>query len=803
MRSISPDLDDGSKTFRFLLLAATSGLLPLSVSTASKAGDVCGALGSAGQGAAGSLSLNASSLSPSTTLCTTAKLETTVSSGTVAPDGKLNFYAPIFFSTASLAGRVHSINFIGTTITGSPTPGTAFLEAFQYPGTDDLGATRINLINASIGTNRAITLVEQSGDTQFQNVYIASTGPGALSYDALTIENPALLAVGEYNIAGQDFSAPTDLTLKDSTVSNARLVGVRDGSSLALDNTTIDTQLFRLDGTLTGNGTINGKSGGSDTIFVTASGASLSPGNSIGTLTINGDLRLNGATSLLTELDPTATPNADLVDVSGAVTGAQNLTITLEKDAGYSGSGATEIADFSGATYVVLDASSIDSDAVTLVEGSSLNAHLSASLVGSPSATSQVEVQFTDNSPTPAFLSSKVKTLQGGKSVSSGTPWAALTSAISATHHGTAVNGAAGGSGGGGQTLAGGSTLSQAFLSLTNANLVQLNQVHAEPYSSNLTVSLEQLDHVASTVMNRIAGSHDVLDKAQRVVDGQGRAIWLDVSGVMGHVDGKDGLGTFDYQLANVIAGADILASPHGSLGAFAGYGYQHMGEHDNVDQTFSAHSGYGGLYATLLLDNWQFAASGGYGYSANSGARNNPDVGLFTGGEADADFSSNAVFVAAKAGYSVSAIDGITLTPFVASSYAHVWQGEARESGGGDFNYDVHAATADAFMTGAGLDWVLEIVNVDPARAQIVGFARYDHDWSASRNSAHEVTVTSDLFGTFTQTGQNRGAHSLSGGLGLAGSFSDRASWRLGIAGAAHEHGEEAGAGAHFSLTF
>ncbi len=753
--------------------------------------------------ASGTLTIDAASLSSSSTLCASNQLETSISSGTVASDGRLNFYAPVFFASSALSGKVHSINFIGTTVAGSSTSGTEFLETFQYPGSDVLGATRINLINTSIGANRAITLVEESGGTQFQNVYIASTGSGSLTYDSLTISNPTLVAIGQYNLIGQDFTSATDLTLKDSMIDNATLVGVRGGSSLALDNTTIETQFFQLIGTVSGNGTISGKSGGSDTSFFTVGGASIRPGNSIGTLTINGNVRLSGATDLLSELDPTATPNADLLDISGSLTGADKLTITLEKDSGYTGSGATEILDFSGATYVVLDAASIDSDAVTLVEGSSLNAHLSASLVGSPTSATQVEVQFTDNSASTTHLPSKVKTLQGGKSVPSGTPWVSLTSAISATHHGTAVNGATGGSGGGSQTLSNGSTVSQAWLSLTNANLLQLNQVHAEPYSSNLTVGLEQLDHVASTVMNRISGSHDVLDKAQRVVDGQGRAIWLDVSGVMGNVDGEDGLGTFNYQLANVIAGADILASPLGSLGAFVGYGYQHMGEHDTVDQTFSAQSGYAGLYGTLLLDNWQFAASAGYGYSANSGSRNNPDVGLFTGGEAESDFSSNAVFVAVKAGYSVSAIGGVTLTPFVASSYGHVWQSEARENGGGDFNYDVHAATADAFMTGAGLDWALDIVNVDPARAKIVGFARYDHDWSASRDSAHEVTVTSDLFGTFTQTGQNRGAHSLSGGLGLAGSFSDRASWRLGITGAAHEHGEEVGAGAHFSFRF
>ncbi|MTI45412.1 autotransporter outer membrane beta-barrel domain-containing protein [Roseibium hamelinense] len=383
------------------------------------------------------------------------------------------------------------------------------------------------------------------------------------------------------------------------------------------------------------------------------------------------------------------------------------------------------------------------------------------------------------------------------------TPWVSLVNAMSATHHGTDVNGTSGGSGGGGQTLAGGSTLSTAWLSLTNANVVQLNEVHAEPYSSNLTVGLEHLDNIATSVMNRISGSRYVLDTAQHVTDAQGRAIWLDVSGVQGHVDGEDGLGTFDYVISSVIAGADFLASDQGSIGAFAGYGYQRMSEHDTVDQSFSAHSGFAGLYGTLLADSWRLSGSTGYSYSANSGERNNPNVGLFTGGQAEADFSSHAAFVAAKAGYAIPVTSLLEITPFASASYAHIWQGEARESGGGDFNYDVHAATADAFITGIGVDWTADIVNVDPARAQLVGFARYDHDWSASDDSAHEVTVTSNLFGTFTQTGQNRGAHSLTAGLGVVGTLGQRAAWRLGFAGTLNENGEEIGAGGHLTWRF
>ncbi|TWI90215.1 outer membrane autotransporter protein [Roseibium hamelinense] len=147
-----------------------------------------------------------------------------------------------------------------------------------------------------------------------------------------------------------------------------------------------------MDGTLSGSGTVSGASGASDAIFITATGSTLSPGNSIGTLSINGDLSLQGATSLVSELDPTASQNADLLDVSGNIIGTNNLTVTLEKDSGYTETGAAEFADFTGSTYVVARGGSIDNDIVTLVEGSSLNAHLSASLASAPSQSGQVEL---------------------------------------------------------------------------------------------------------------------------------------------------------------------------------------------------------------------------------------------------------------------------------------------------------------------------------------------------------------------------------------------------------------------------
>lgn len=69
-------------------------------------------------------------------------------------------------------------------------------------------------------------------------------------------------------------------------------------------------------GTLGGNGTVG--SGGASMVTI-ASGGTLSPGNSIGTLTVNGNLTFEAGSRFAVEVDPTGT-TSDLVHVTGNAT---------------------------------------------------------------------------------------------------------------------------------------------------------------------------------------------------------------------------------------------------------------------------------------------------------------------------------------------------------------------------------------------------------------------------------------------------------------------------------------------------
>lgn len=777
------------------LMAGAALFLPIEVSPA--AASICTVLGTGTSVFSGSATIPPTALDPPRRYCLTGQTDVSIYSGTIAPNGTLDVYSSFILDPRRLLSGTdfNSVLLLGTTIASAPAPGTAFLRFHSLPVSGTLAATRVNLVDVEIGENRSIELVKPSGSIQLQDVFIASTTPR--TYQTFSISNPNTVSIGSFNLNGQRFLRPTQLTLKQSSITNAKLLGIQQGSTLRLDASSIDTDFVRLDGTLAGNGTVRGSAGaGSNVLFITASGAAIAPGLSIGTLTIQGDLSVQGATSLISEIDPNAAQTADLLSVSGAFTGANNLTVTLEKDSGYSATGAGEVADFTGSTYTVLTAGSIDSDAISLVEGGSLNAHLSARLIGQPSATGQVVIGFTDNSAVPGHVPSKLPV---------STPWSALASAIAATHHNTVVNGSAGGgtapggtgsSSGGQQLLSNGQTVSTAWLGLTNAQVGQLDRVHAEPFSSNLTVGLEQLEHAASSVMARMSS------RDGRQADGQ--ALWTDVSYVRGRVDGKNGLGSFGYSLSSLLAGADLIERERFNGGIFGGYGTKQMHEHDKVAQDFNGQNAFAGVYATARTARFSFSAVAGYGHGWHTSKRINPNVGLFTGGMATASYTSRSAFTSAQLGYRVKIDADTEIEPFVSTSYARIWQDGLTETGGGDFNYSITAADAESLTGGFGVNLRKDLPHAAAGRdLSLTSFLRYDHDFEAANSRAHRVTATSHLFGRFVQAGQNRGAHSVTGGLGLSGSWSEKVSMRAGFTGSYTQHGHEFGAGAHLKVKF
>ncbi|WP_233494686.1 autotransporter outer membrane beta-barrel domain-containing protein, partial [Ruegeria sp. A3M17] len=99
--------------------------------------------------------------------------------------------------------------------------------------------------------------------------------------------------------------------------------------------------------------------------------------------------------------------------------------------------------------------------------------------------------------------------------------------------------------------------------------------------------------------------------------------------------------------------------------------------------------------------------------------------------------------------------------------NYGRIQQGSGTETGGGDFNYSIEKADAESLVASIGVDYQRDFLTENGVLTPIA-FARYEYDFFAYKDSEHEITVTSPIFGTFTQVGQNRGANGFVLGLGL-----------------------------------
>lgn len=337
-----------------------------------------------------------------------------------------------------------------------------------------------------------------------------------------------------------------------------------------------------------------------------------------------------------------------------------------------------------------------------------------------------------------------------------------------------------------------------AIQSLTPAQANSLTQVHAEGYSSNMTITLEQMGHIANTSMDRIHAPIAAQSGTARTLKIEnGRHIWLDASSLKGTVKGYDNLAGFGYRLSNMVIGKDLHRDASGGFGVLGGIGYTTMDNPEQVQQHFSSTNYYVGLYGGQHFSNSvKLSGSAGYLYSDTLAKRNNPDIGHFTGGMAQNNYLSNGAFAALKLSRAFLVSGRFTVTPFAGVSYSQLWMKKSNESGGNDFNYTMSASSARSALTFVGSEFLMPLNSASVNPLTLSGFYRLGYDWSANSPSAHEITANSHLFGSFKQIGANKGPVNHLIGLGLQGQIARGVSVRAGVVGRISTHGNELGGG-------
>lgn len=356
-----------------------------------------------------------------------------------------------------------------------------------------------------------------------------------------------------------------------------------------------------------------------------------------------------------------------------------------------------------------------------------------------------------------------------------------------------------------GQTLTNGTSFIGAVQSLTVDQANALSNVHAEGYSSNQTINLEQMSHVTNTVMDRIHGPVSGNSATSTTVElDQGRNMWVDATAMKGDVDSYNNLAGFSYRLSNLIMGGDVYRDASGGVGVFGGVGYTSMEEPEQVSQNFSSLNYYLGLYGGKYLpNNFKLSGAVGYVYSDTTALRNNVNVGHFTGGGAQSNFTSNGGYGALKLSRPFLVHERLTVTPFIGASYSQLAMGQTSERGSSDFNYTIASSTARSTLTFVGGEFLMPLSDSVKNPLSLIGFYRFGYDWSADKDSAHEITATSPLFGSFTQIGANKGPANNLMGLGLQGKIAEGVSIRAGIVGRVSTYGSEIGGGGEVKWVF
>ncbi len=351
-----------------------------------------------------------------------------------------------------------------------------------------------------------------------------------------------------------------------------------------------------------------------------------------------------------------------------------------------------------------------------------------------------------------------------------------------------------------------GVTIGAAVSGLAQAQVNQLQNVHAEGYSSNMTIGLEQMAHITNTVMDRIHAPMSASPSTKVYQDDEGRYVWADAAAVKGTVNNYNNLAGFGYNLYDVIFGADIKRSKDGGFGVFAGTGSTSMTESQQVTQNFNTTNFYAGLYGALnFAEQVKLSGALGYMYGSTNANRSTPNVGDLVGGNATSSFKSNGMYAAAKLAKAYQA-ESFTVSPFVGASYSQLWMGGASEQGGNAFNYGINSATAYTAVTFTGADFIYPLLKGANDPLSLIGFYKFGYDWYANNASAHTVTATTSFNGStqsFAQVGANMGPVSNMVGLGIQGGITKEISARIGAVASYNTYGHEYGGGAELRFKF
>ena len=460
---------------------------------------------------------------------------------------------------------------------------------------------------------------------------------------------------------------------------------------------------------------------------------------------------------------------------SDTVSGLANLDVQLEAfSSSLSSTDYSNGGENSDGIYDVmifkndpgLTVATADSDDVDFILGGSMPALLKATQVATPSVNNQVSVKFETQS---------ISSLTSHPSISTSNQQNGLNLLVNSANSGN-------------------TNINSALHTVTNSQLQShTNTVHAEPYSSYMTVSLEHTDMIMNSVLKKNAKNLDYNKKN----------FWIDISHSKGDIKANTGLGNFEYSLNTITLGNDFISDDNKRAGIFASFGAQKMDEHDSVLQDFKSNNYYfGGYINHNIPNNINIGSVFGYGYGKHKASR---DVKLSNLNESiKGNFNSHSIYAAIDISKEIFTNSWVSLTPEAGFDYTYYTQEKIKESGDSNFNLSIDKANAQAIIASIGLNAKFKSIS-DTNKIYPLAFAKYEHDFYANKNNAHKINAALSSHSNYKQEfeGQNRGENSILIGIGLSSDVNNSLQVNGGFVYSKHTHGKELGAGVSLSYRF
>jgi len=350
----------------------------------------------------------------------------------------------------------------------------------------------------------------------------------------------------------------------------------------------------------------------------------------------------------------------------------------------------------------------------------------------------------------------------------------------------------------------GNSSMTSNLNTLTNSQVAShLDSIHAEPYSSYITVSLEHSDAVMNTVLSHAAPDGVFSNRVTQEEGEQqaGKRFWMDASYADGKVGGSGDLGDFGYSLSSLTIGQDKMDSGDRTLGAYFSFGTQKMNEHDSATQNFSSETYHFGLYLNQVnIGAWDLRGVLGYAFSDHESKR---QVNLSTSSTiASSDFNSHSAYAGVKGTLIGYENNWVTLAPELGFSYIYYLQESIKESGDANLSLSIDSAEAHAIIASAGLNARFASLS-DTMSIYPFAFSRFEHDFYANDNNEHEIDAALVANPDYKQSfvGQNRGENAMVLGVGLGSVLSSALQINGGFDYSTSNHSSEWGAG--FNLEY